>query len=181
MDGSGRGASDESFSEFVSARYAALYRFAYLLTGQRQAAEDLVQAALATSYVHWGRLRAPEAAEAYVRRAMVTTSISWWRRHRNRELPDAQPPEPRPGASGASELDAVTERLRLWPHLAALPRGQRAVLVLRYFEDLTEVQTASVLGCSVGTVKSQSSRALTRLRQALATEGTPSAGERTQR
>jgi RNA polymerase sigma-70 factor (sigma-E family) len=158
--------ADQRFSDFVAARWPALVRTAYLLTGDRADAEDLVQASLAKTYAAWGRIRVPEAAEAYVRRTMATTHVSWWRRHRGRVLSVAQPPEP-PAPDGVGPLETLLARSALWPHLGRLPRGQRAVIVLRYYEDLTEAQTADALGVSVGTVKSQTSRALAALRAAL--------------
>ena len=159
---------DEEFTAFVAARWTALLRTGYLLTGNRSTAEDLVQAALAKTYVAWPRLRDVAAAEPYVKRTMVTTYTSWWRRHRGRESSVADLPE-RPGvrAVPVDELEAVVTRSVLWPHLAALPRGQRAAVVLRFYEDLSEAETAAVLGCSVGTVKSQTHRALSALRTAM--------------
>ena len=158
--------ADGPFSAFVSARWPALVRTAYLLTGNRAAAEDLVQTALAKTYAAWGRIREPEAAEAYVRRTMMTTHLSWWRKHRGRESVVAEAPE-RDRSGSMDPLETVVARSTLWPHLVQLPKGQRAVIVLRYYEDLTEAQTAQVLGCSVGTVKSQTSRALRTLRSAM--------------
>ncbi|GGO76123.1 SigE family RNA polymerase sigma factor [Nocardioides deserti] len=142
-----------TFEGFVAARGDALWRAAWLLNGDHQLAEDLVQTALGKSWRAWDRV-GPEAFEAYVRRAMFTTHASWWRRKWRGERPTADLPEgPTPGADSSARLDLVIA-------LAALPRGQRAVVVLRYFEDLTERETADVLGISVGTVKSQASRAL---------------------
>ena len=161
-------AADEEFSAFVAARWTALLRVGYLLTGNRSSAEDLVQAALTKTYVAWHRLRDVEAAEPYVKRTMVTTYTSWWRRHRGRESSVADVPD-RAGVRTVpvDELEAVVTRSVLWPHLAALPRGQRAAVVLRFYEDLSEAETATVLGCSVGTVKSQTHRALASLRAAM--------------
>jgi len=179
------GEPDDRFRELVALRWPALVRTAFLLTGERAAAEDLVQTALTKTYVAWRRLRDPEAAEAYVRRTMVTTYTSWWRRY-GRERVMAEVPSPGGGTGGGTgggagggagepdrELEAVLSRSVLWPLLAELPRGQRAVVVLRFYEDLTEVETARHLGCSVGTVKSQSSRALSRLRQRMAEQADP--------
>ena len=168
------GEPDDRFRELVALRWPALVRTAFLLTGERAAAEDLVQTALTKTYMAWWRLRDPEAAEAYVRRTMVTTYTSWWRRYgRERSMAEVPPAlgagRAGAGATGGSEqeLETVLARSVLWPLLAELPRGQRAVIVLRFYEDLTEVQTARHLGCSVGTVKSQTSRALSRLRTSL--------------
>jgi RNA polymerase sigma-70 factor (sigma-E family) len=160
---------DEEFTAFVASRWTALLRTGYLLTGSRAAAEDLVQTALTKTYVGWHRLRDVGAAEPYVKRTMVTTYTSWWRQHRGRESSVAALPE-RPGVRTipTDELEAVVTRSVLWPHLAALPRGQRAAVVLRFYEDLSEAETAAALGCSVGTVKSQTHRALATLRAAMA-------------
>jgi RNA polymerase sigma-70 factor (sigma-E family) len=152
------------FTAYVSAREHALARLAYLLTGDRDAAEDLLQNALAKVYRHWDRVRAVERPDAYVRRIMVNENNSRWRGLlRRREsagshvLDVLDPPDPHPGLDHSESID-------LWRQVQALPTQQRAVVVLRYYEDLTEAQTAEVLGCSVGTVKSHTSRALSALR-----------------
>ncbi|KRA39416.1 hypothetical protein ASD81_06705 [Nocardioides sp. Root614] len=147
----------DSFDAFVSARGNALWRSAWLLTGDHQLAEDLVQTALAKSWRAFDRVGI-DGFEAYVRRVMFTTYISWWRRKWRGERPTADLPE-----RGSKEPDA-DGRNDLLAALDGLPRGQRAVVVLRYFEDLTEAQAAGVLGIGVGTVKSQCSRALAALR-----------------
>ncbi|WP_371402559.1 SigE family RNA polymerase sigma factor [Kribbella sp. NBC_00662] len=148
-----------SFADFATSRHGALYRYAYLLAGDRGLAEDLVQEALVKTYVGWHRLRDPNNAEAYTRRVITTTAIGWWRRKSWRaELPNDDVPEL------PTDPDDVTARVWLWRELQKLPPRQRAALVLRYYEDLTETQTAEVLGCSVGTVKSQVSDALKKLR-----------------
>lgn len=153
-------ADRSEFPLFVAARWTRLLRTAYLLVQDWPAAEDLTQAALVKAWLAWPRLDGDP--EAYVRKIIVTTHVSWWRRRRRRgEVMTGQPPE-RPGA--ARDTDAVDERDAVWRALGRLPAGQRAVVVLRFFEDLTEAQVASVLGCSVGTVKSQTSRALAKLR-----------------
>ncbi len=146
-----------SFDGFVAARGRALWRSAWLLTGDSDKAEDLVQTALGKSWPHFDRVSADGSFEAYVRRVMFTTYLSWWRRRWNAEHPSEVPEQP----AGAPDLDL---RRDLVSALAGLPKGQRAVVVLRYVEDLTEAQTADVLGISVGTVKSQASRALAALR-----------------
>lgn len=151
------GGTDVGFDGFVAARGDALWRSAWLLTGDHQLAEDLVQTALAKSWRAWERVGA-DGFEAYVRRVMYTTYISWWRRKWRGERPTEHLPE-RPAATADSDA-----RNDLVAALGGLPRGQRAVVVLRYFEDLTEQQTATALGIGVGTVKSQCSRALTALR-----------------
>lgn len=147
----------DGFSEFVAARGDALWRSAWLLTGERQLAEDLVQTALAKSWRQWRRVGA-DGFEPYVRRVMYTTYVSWWRRKWRGERPTERLPE-----IGASDPDADA-RHDLVAALGTLPRGQRAVVVLRYFEDLTVRQTAEALGISDGTVKSQAARALDTLR-----------------
>ncbi len=149
--------TDDGFDAFVSARGDALWRSAWLLTRDHQLAEDLVQTALAKSWRAWDRVGA-ESFEAYVRRVLFTTYVSWWRRKWRGERPTAELPET---SSTTIDTDARND---LVAALGSLPRGQRAVVVLRYFEDLTEQQTADVLGISAGTVKSQCSRALTSLR-----------------
>lgn len=150
-------APDDGFDGFVAARGDALWRSAWLLTGDRQLAEDLVQTALGKSWRAWERVGA-DGFEAYVRRVMYTTYISWWRRKWRGERPTEHLPE-HPAAT--EDRDARND---LVAALGGLPRGQRAVVVLRYFEDLTEQQTATALGIGVGTVKSQCSRALATLR-----------------
>ena len=149
--------ADETFDGFVAARGDALWRSAWLLTGDHQLAEDLVQTALAKSWRAWSRV-GPDGFEAYVRRVLFTTYVSWWRRKWRGERPTAVLPEP---AVSAPDTDTRSD---LVAALAELPRGQKAVVVLRYFEDPTEQQTADLLGINVGTVKSQCSRALAALR-----------------
>ncbi len=147
-----------TFDDFVAARGDALWRSAWLLTGDAHLAEDLVQTALAKSYRRWDRIGDVGGFEAYVRRTLYTTYVSWWRRRWNGERATADLPEtPVLGADLELRRDLLTA-------LAALPRGQRAVLALRYFEDLSERETAATLGCSVGTVKSQTARAIAALR-----------------
>jgi RNA polymerase sigma-70 factor (sigma-E family) len=144
------------FDAFVAARSSRMLRTAYLLTRDRGRAEDLLQTALAKAWLSWRRIE--DDPEAYVRKILVNTYATWWRRRWKDERPTDQLPDP-----GHEEIDA-TLRHDLWEALGRLPRGQRAVLVLRFFEDLTETETARILGCSVGTVKSQTNRALGRLR-----------------
>jgi len=151
---------DVAFDEYVVARSAALLRTAYLLTGNRADAEDLLQTTLAKTYLAWDRIRDHEAIDAYVRRTMVNTQTSFWRRRRPEALYD-EPPE-RPGRDAHADSDLHDA---LWKALGRLGRRQRAIVVLRYYEDLSEAETAAVLGVSVGTVKSTTSRALALLRQ----------------
>lgn len=149
----------EAFTEFVRARGTALHRTAFMLTGDWALAEDLLQTALAKSYVRWERI-AEDSEEAYVRRVLVTTYASWWRRRWRGELPtEALPDTPRP--DGWADVDA-RDALRV--ALDRLPPRMRAVVVLRFHEDMTEVAVAQALGVSVGTVKSQASKGLAKLR-----------------
>jgi len=151
---------EASFEEYVVARSAALLRTAYLLTGNRADAEDLLQTALAKTYLAWDRIRDREAVDGYVRRTLVNTQTSFWRRKRPEALYD-EPPE-RPGRDAHADADLHDA---LWTALSRLGRKQRAIVVLRYYEDLSEAETAALLGISVGTVKSTTSRALAVLRQ----------------
>jgi RNA polymerase sigma-70 factor (sigma-E family) len=154
------GATD--YDAFVRTRTPALLRSAYLLTGDQHLAEDLVQSALARTHRSWRRLRATGNAEAYTRKVMYHLQVAWWRRSRVAEsLPGAVPDLPAPG-HGFEDRAAVRATLR--QALLRLTANQRAVLVARYFEDRSEADTAELLGVSVGTVKSQTSRALQRLR-----------------
>ncbi|MEH0843256.1 SigE family RNA polymerase sigma factor, partial [Micromonospora sp. CPCC 205711] len=154
---------EEEFREFVAARSAALLRTAYLLAGDWATAEDLLQTALTKTYLAWKRLGGIEAIEPYARRVMVNTSTSWWRRRWNGERPTEVLPE----RAGVDEIEQQLDRDALWRHLTALPARQRAVLVLRFYEDMSEAQTAALLEISPGTVKSQTSRALATLRKRL--------------
>jgi RNA polymerase sigma-70 factor (sigma-E family) len=156
-----------TFEDFVQARGAALLRTAWFLTGDHQKAEDLVQTALAKAWLHWDNIDRDGTGShmAYVRRVMVTTYSGWWHRRWNAEQPYAAPPETALRSSGQGRAEDSDLRRDVLAALARLPRGQRSVVVLRYFEDLTEAQTAEALDCSVGTVKSQTARALAVLRR----------------
>jgi RNA polymerase sigma-70 factor (sigma-E family) len=153
--------AEEAFREYVSARFATLVRAAYLLTGDRHAAEDLVQAALIKVAGRWERLIARGNPDAYVRRVIYTQHVSAWRRRRAPAVSDR--PVPDRAAPDFANALAISHAVR--DAQARLGPRQRAVLVLRYFEDLSEAQVAEVLGCSVGTVKSQARDGLARLRQ----------------
>jgi RNA polymerase sigma-70 factor (sigma-E family) len=159
--------TEQDFIDFVDARWASLYRLAYLLTASPVAAEDLLQTALEKAYLNWSRIRQMEYPEAYVRRMLVTTLASSRRRAWLGELPSARLPE----TAAESGEPVVLDRSLLWPLICALPEAQRAVIVLRYYEDLSEAQIAEVLGCAPGTVKSRSSAAMSALRRALAAAG----------
>lgn len=153
------------FRDYVTARSPALLRTAYLMTGNRSDAEDLLQTALAKTYLAWPRIRDRHAVDAYVRRTMVNTRTSWWRRDRHGAAVtiDDQlielPATCRDPIADADLHDA------LWSALSRLPKRQRAAVVLRYYEELSEAETAAALGVSVGTTKSTVSRGLTKLRE----------------
>jgi RNA polymerase sigma-70 factor, ECF subfamily len=152
----------EEFREYVAARSSALLRTAYLLTANRSDAEDLLQTALAKAYLAWPRVRSVDNPDAYVRRIMANQRTSWWRRTRH---VDEVGFEKAPEVGGRDEFADVDLHDALWQALATLPRRMRAVLVLRYYEQLSEAEIAAALGISEGTVKSQASRALARLRE----------------
>ncbi|MCW3842356.1 SigE family RNA polymerase sigma factor [Micromonospora yasonensis] len=149
---------DGEFTAFVTERGPALLRVAYALAGNQHAAEDLLQNALAKAYARWPRIRGD--AEPYVKRILYHDQVSGWRRRSRRaEVPFAELPD-RAAAGPDPDL-----RLLLREALRALPPRQRAVLTLRYLEDLSVDQTAALLGCRAGTVASQTAKALARLRQ----------------
>jgi RNA polymerase sigma-70 factor (sigma-E family) len=158
----GRTGEADTFAAFVQARQRALQRTAWLLTGDWALAEDLVQTALARSWPRWNRIRRRDDPEIYVRRVIVNTWSTWYRRKMRGERPSRQVPEQAVLADIASE---VAVRIAVRDALAALPSRQRTVVVLRLFDDLSEAHVAQVLDCPVGTVKSQLSRALARLRE----------------
>ena len=155
--------AEDAFRAFVTARSAALLRSAYLLVGDRGKAEDLLQVTLLKTYVRWRRIKDPAAAEGYVRRAMVNTATSWWRGRPYRERPVDTLPE----HSDTDEIAARIERDAMWQHLQGLPAKQRAVVVLGYYEGMSEAEIAETLNISRGTVKSHTSRALGTLRRHL--------------
>jgi len=150
---------DREFSEYMQARQPSLLRTAYLLTGDRHTAEDLVQTALAKLYLSWDKVQRREVVDGYVRRILVNEHNSLWRRGwKKRETATGELPD-QVALPSAAAHDA-----ELWAFVQSLPRRQRAALVLRYYEELSEAETAAILGVSVGTVKSQTSRALAALR-----------------
>jgi RNA polymerase sigma-70 factor (sigma-E family) len=157
----------DEFGAYVAARQRALVRMAYLLTGDHHTAEDLVQSALARTFAAWRRIRDKGALDSYVRRAVLNEYVNLWRRAWRRferstsDVPDRAEPTP--------VIDGTDMDERLWIAIGALAPRQRAVVVLRYYSDLSEAEIAATLGCSRGTVKSTSSRSLTRLRELLAT------------
>jgi RNA polymerase sigma-70 factor (sigma-E family) len=154
------GIDDLSFRDYVHARSRALLRTAYMLTGNRADAEDLVQAALAKTYLAWDRIEDRGAVDGYVRRAMVNTHISWWRRRRIEEFPTDEIPDQ--AIADHSVSNDMQESLR--HAIDRLPQRMRAAVMLRYYEDMTEAEVAEVLGVSLGTVKSTVSRAVAKLR-----------------
>lgn len=155
------------FDEFVAARSGRLLRTSYLLTRDHGLAEDLLQTALTKAWFAWSRIDGDP--EAYVRKVIVNTYASWWRRKWRGEHPTEELPE----GHGVDHADGASSSHDLWEALGRLPRRQRAVVVLRYFEDLTEAETARLLECSVGTVKSQTSKAFAKLRVDPALETSP--------
>jgi len=159
-----------AFAEYVSARSSALHRAAYLMVGDVGLAQDLVQESLIKTYIAWPRLRDPRNAEAYTRKAIATTAINWYRRRAwSAERPLGPPPDiPTPG-----HADGIDERTWLWRCLLQLPVRQRVAIVLRYYEDLTEPQTAEAMNCAVGTVKSQVAAGLAKLRTLVSAELLP--------
>jgi RNA polymerase sigma-70 factor (sigma-E family) len=155
----------EGFREFIVARGPVLSRTAYLLTGEHAAADDLLQSALVKTAARWRRVAAQGDPEAYVRRIMINDRVSWWRRWGRREVAVPDLPE----RSYGDDSDAAARRMDLAAALACLSARQRAAIVLRFYEDRSVVETAAMLNCSAGTVKSQTADALARLRRLLPT------------
>jgi RNA polymerase sigma-70 factor (sigma-E family) len=151
--------ADEQFRTFVAAQTGPLMGTAYLLTGDRSQAEDLVQSALCVTYAHWRSVMRYDRPEAYVRKVMLNERRTFWRRRRPEELTGWVPDQP---------IDDGTHQVglrdELWTQLRQLPPRTRAVVVLRYWEDRSEAETAELLGCSAGTVKKLASIGLARLR-----------------
>lgn len=154
-----------SFSSYVKARQPVLLRTARALTANQSDAEDLLQTALVKTYVAWERIDDHRALDGYVRRTLVNTRTSQWRKRKVDEFACEELPEPdeSPLPPDPAEQQALHDAM--WRAVTKLPARQRAMVVLRYYEDLTEAQTAEVLGVSVGTVKSAVSRALGKLRE----------------
>ena len=151
----------EEFREYVASRGSALLRAAMLIAGDRAEAEDLLQSALAKTYLAWDRINDRTAVDGYVRRAMVNTQISWWRRRKLEIYPtDDIPDQPVDDHTLRSELHDALDRA-----LGRLPHRQRVAVMLRYYEDMSEAEIADLLGISVGTVKSTVSRAMAKLRE----------------
>ncbi|MEU5423260.1 SigE family RNA polymerase sigma factor [Streptomyces sp. NPDC001407] len=152
-----------SFTSYVRARGPVLQRTARSLTSNPCDAEDLLQTALTKTYLAWERIEDHRALDGYVRRALVNTRTSQWRKRKVEEFPYEELPERESAAPDPAEQQSLHDAM--WRAVRRLPDRQRAMVVLRYYEDLTEVQTAEVLGVSVGTVKSAVSRALGKLRE----------------
>ncbi|MEU9732473.1 SigE family RNA polymerase sigma factor [Streptomyces sp. NPDC048002] len=154
-----------SFSSYMRARQPVLLRTARSLTANPADAEDLLQTALTKTYVAWERIEDHRALDGYVRRALVNTRTSQWRKRKVDEFATDELPEPECCSGGEDPAEQQALRDAMWRAVMKLPARQRAMVVLRYYEDLSEAQTAEVLGVSVGTVKSAVSRALGKLRE----------------
>jgi RNA polymerase sigma-70 factor (sigma-E family) len=157
-----RSTSDDDFERFVADRSPHLLRTAWLLTGDAGRAEDLLQTALVVVWPKWNRIVEGGNPEGYVRRVLVTKFLSWQRRHWRFEVPTESPPDPTAPAGGLDGRTADRDAIRR--ALAGLSRQQRAVVVLRYVEDLSVAETATILSCSQATVRVQAGRALAALR-----------------
>jgi RNA polymerase sigma-70 factor (sigma-E family) len=154
------GGTGSDFDEFVVARGTALLGFAFVLCGNRELAEDLVQSVLVRVHGRWQRVTAADRPDAYVRRMLVHEYLGWRRRRSSSELPSAHTPD----VGQADHAVGLADRDAVWRLLATLPRQQRAVLVLRYYEDLSDAQISEVLGCSTATVRTHASKAHAALR-----------------
>ena len=165
---------DAEFTEYLTVRQPTLLRTAYLLTGDRHQAEDVLQTSLAKLYLAWDKVHDRGAVDAYVRRIMVNENNSLWRRAwKKREYATDEVPE---GAPHQDSYDDGTND-QLWQVVQTLPPKARAVVVLRYYEQMSEAEVADALGISIGTVKSQCSRALSALRERVPAELHPRYGE----
>lgn len=163
---------EERFADFVRAHSATLFRTAYLMTGDYQRAEDVLQESLVRICQRWSRIDQMASPLAYARKVVVNRAASWWRKKSSRETPMLLHHDPAWGG----HLDEVVEHQRVWQAVLALPPRQRAVMVLRYYEDLTESQIAETLGVAAGTVKSHSHAAHRRLLEVLGEPVLPSEG-----
>jgi RNA polymerase sigma-70 factor (sigma-E family) len=168
---------ESEFTDFVHAWWPNLYRTSYLLVGDHGLAEDLLQTSLTKTYLAWPRLRDPAAAPAYTRQAILTTATSWFRRKSwRKEVPkehlpqDSHPALSGEGRSGSVDVD---ERFAIFEALRRLSPRQRAVIVLRYYEEMSVEETATTLGCSAGTVKRHGFDAIARLRELLGDQAVP--------
>lgn len=158
-----RQSEEDRFTEFVRAHTASLFRTAYLMTGDYQRAEDVLQAALVRVYQHWPRVDTMDQPAGYARKVVVNEAVSWWRKRSSHESLLKLTDEP----AWDGRVDDVAEHERVWKAVLSLPRRQRAVTVLRYYEDMTEAQIAETLGMAPGTVKSHSHAAVRRLAELL--------------
>jgi RNA polymerase sigma-70 factor (sigma-E family) len=163
-----RQSDEDRFSTFVAANSASLFRTAYLMTGDHQRAEDLLQTTLVKVYQRWTRVEAMERPVAYARKVLVNQATSWWRRRSSHEMPVLVRDE----RSWDGRLDDIAEHERVWAAVLSLPPRQRAVTVLRYYEDLSEAEIAATLDMAPGTVKSHGHAAARRL-ALLLSEPTP--------
>lgn len=163
----------DSFDDFVARRHTALLRFAHVLAGDPHTAADLVQDALVRAGMSWHRILRQEDPEAYLRRTIVNLNLNRWRRTRRERLMDSVP--------DAGRDDPPTRDDAVWAALGRLPRAQRTVLVLRFYEDMSQAQIAAVMGCSVGTVKSNTARAMDQLKTFLDTDAPAGTGRRSGR
>ena len=173
-----RQSDDERFTEFVRAHSGRLFRTAFLMTGDHQRAEDLLQTSLVRLYQHWPRVEAMDYPVGYARKVVVSQAASWWRRRSSHESPMIVREEPARG----DRTDEAAEHERVWTAVLSLPPRQRAVTVLRYYEDLSEAEIAETLGMAPGTVKSHGHAAARRLVDLLgepAAQPTPPAKEAT--
>ena len=159
-----RRSDEERFTEFVRAHRASLFRTGYLLTGDYQRAEDLLQTTLVRLYQRWPRVEVMEWPLGYARKVLVNQSISWWHKRSSREAPILVLSE----SAWGGGVDEITEHQEVWKAVMSLPPRQRAVTVLRYYEDLSEAEIAETLGMARGTVKSHAHAATRRLAELLA-------------
>jgi RNA polymerase sigma-70 factor (sigma-E family) len=164
----------EGFEEYVTARGARLLRFGYVLCGDRHLAEDLVQEVLVRAHRRWSRIEA-EQPDMYLRSALVRAYLSWLRRRSSRERITADPPDGHVPGPDHPTQQAVRDEM--WRLLGGLPRMQRAVLVLRYYEDLDDRDIAKIIGCAPGTVRVHAFRGLAALRAAIDVAPTPASGD----
>jgi RNA polymerase sigma-70 factor (sigma-E family) len=154
-----RQSDEDRFADFVRAHSASLFRTAYLATGDYQRAEDLLQTTLVRVYQRWPRIQEMDLPVAYARKVLVSQSASWWRKRSSHESPLLVLAEPAWGG----RIDELAEHERVWSAVLTLPPRQRAVMVLRYYQDLSEADIAETLGIAPGTVKSTAHAACQRL------------------
>lgn len=165
---------EHEFELFVQRSSTPLLRLALLLVTERSLAEDVVQTALLNVFRRWNSIESRDAVHAYARQAVIRTALNWRVRYRQRNLYVIR--EQSGGGSSADAVEASVDRLWLWPLVCALPPRQRAVLVLRYYADMTEADTANALGVSIGTVKSHHARAIAHLRRKTGMQDMPDNG-----